>query len=114
MRTSKIATIAFLLAALGSGYAAAADTATQGLSRDQVLAELADAQRAGDIRDVKSGKNLNELDPRAYPAKPVVQGKTREQVLAELTEAQRTGDIVDAKSGKKLNELFPHLYPSQS
>ncbi len=114
MRTSKIATVALLLAALGSGYATAADTATQGLSREQVLAELADAQRTGDIVDAKTGMKLNELNPSAYPAKAVAEGKTRDQVLAELTEAQRTGDIVDAKSGKKLNELYPHLYPSHS
>lgn len=114
MRTSKIATVALLLAALGSGYATAADTATQGLSRTQVLAELADAQRTGDIVDVKTGKKLNEINPGAYPAKAAVQSPSREQVLAELAEAQRTGDIMDAKSGKKLNELFPHLYPSHS
>ena len=114
MKTSQIASIAFLLAALGSGYAAAADTAAPGLSRAQVLAELADAQRSGDIVDAKTGKKLNELNPGAYPAKAVVQSPSREQVLAELSEAQRTGDIRDAKSGQKLNELFPHLYPSQS
>jgi len=68
MSTSKIATVALLLAALGSGYAAAADTATQGLRHAQVLAELADAQPTGDILDVKSGKKLNERYAHLYPS----------------------------------------------
>jgi len=113
MRTSKLATIAFLVAALGSGYAAAAGTAPQSVSRAQVLAELAEAQRTGDIVDGKTDKKLNELYPSLYPAKAAVQGKTREQVLAELTEARRTGDIVDGKTDKKLNELYPNLYPAK-
>ena len=114
MRTSKLATIAFLVAALGSGYAAAAGTAPQSVSRAQVLAELAEAQRTGDIVDGKTDKKLNELYPNLYPAKVAAHGVTREQVLAELSEAQRTGDIVDGKTSKKLNELYPHLYSSQS
>lgn len=101
-------------------------------TREQVRAELAEAQRTGDIAASKdmgideftsgSGRKLNELNPAAYPAKPVVAGKTRAQVRAELAEAQRTGDIVASKdsgideytsgAGRKLNELFPNLYPT--
>ena len=114
MKTSQLTAIALLVATLGSGYAVAADTASQGVTRAQVLAELADAQRTGDIFDAKTGKKLNELYPQLYPAKAVAQGATREQVLNELIEAKRTGDIVDAKSGKKLNELYPQLYPAKS
>ena len=114
MRTSKIATVALLLAALGSGCAVAADTYTQSPARAQVLAELADAQRTGNILDGKTGKMLNEVHPNSYPTKAAVQGPTREQVLAELAEAKRTGDILDGKTGKKLNELHPNLYPAKS
>ena len=114
MKTSQLTTIALLVATLGSGYAVAADTASQGVTRAQVLAELADAQRTGDIMDYQSGKKLNELHPQLYPAKAAVQGATREQVQNELIEAKRTGDIVDSKSGKKLNELYPQLYPAKS
>ena len=114
MRTTHAATIALLLTSLASGYALAAGTATQGATRAQVLAELAEAQRTGDIVDAQSGKKLNELHPNLYPAKAVSKGLTREQVQAELAEAKRTGDMVDAKSGKKLNELYPNLYPNRS
>jgi hypothetical protein len=114
MKTSQLTAIALLVATLGSGYAVAADTASQGVTRAQVLAELADAQRSGNILDGRTGKMLNEVYPNSYPAKPVVQGPTREQVLNELIEAKRTGDIVDTKSGKKLNELYPQLYPAKS
>ena len=114
MRTTHAATIALLLTSLASGYALAAGTATQGATRAQVLAELAEAQRTGDIVDAQSGKKLNELHPNLYPAKVSASTVTRAQVLAELAEAKRTGDIVDSKSGKKLNELFPNNYPKAS
>ena len=114
MKTSQLTAIALLVATLGSGYAVAADTATQGVTRAQVLAELADAQRTGDIVDTKTGKRLYELNPSLYPARAATQGPTREQVLNELIEAKRTGDIVDTKSGRKLNELNPQLYPAKS
>ena len=80
----------------------------------QVLAELDEAKRTGDLVDVKTGKKLNELNPNLYPAKVSASTVTRAQVLAELAEAKRTGDIVDSKSGKKLNELFPNNYPKAS
>jgi hypothetical protein len=108
-----------------------AKPAVAGKTREQVRAELAEAQRTGDIVASKDagndeyasgvGRKLNELNPAAYPAKPAVAGKTREQVRAELAEAQRTGDIVASKdlgadeyasgAGRKLNELFPNNYP---
>ena len=123
------ASIALAVAALVTGHAQAADV---GKTREQVRAELAEAQRTGDIAASKdmgtdeyssgAGRKLNELNPAAYPAKPVVAGKTRAQVRAELAEAQRTGDIVASKdfgtdeytsgAGRKLNELFPNLYPT--
>ena len=122
------ASIALAITALLAGHAQAADV---GKTREQVRAELAEAQRTGDIVAGKdmgtdeyasgAGRKLNELFPAAYPAKPAVAGKTREQVRAELTEAQRTGDIVAGKdlgtdeyssgAGRKLNELFPNNYP---
>ncbi|MDR7308190.1 DUF4148 domain-containing protein [Rhodoferax saidenbachensis] len=124
------ASIALAVAALVTGHAQAADT---GKTREQVRAELAEAQRTGDIaasKDVgfdeftpSTGRKLNELNPAAYPAKPAVAGKTREQVRAELAEAQRTGDIFASKdvgvdefasgAGRKLNELNPAAYPAK-
>jgi hypothetical protein len=122
------ASIALAVAALVTGHAQAADL---GKTREQVRAELAQAQRTGDIAANKNqgdefsaanGRKLNELFPAAYPAKPAVTGKTREQVRAELAEAQRTGDIAankdqgdefSAANGRKLNELFPAAYPAK-
>ena len=84
------------------------------MTREQVLAELAEAKRTGELVDAKTGKKLNELNPHLYPAKVSASTVTREQVLAELAEAKRTGDIVDTKSGRKLNELYPNSYPKAS
>ena len=46
-----------------------AKASTQVVSREQVLAELSEAQRTGDLRDAKSGKKLNELYPHLYPSR---------------------------------------------
>ncbi|RFO96647.1 hypothetical protein DIC66_11525 [Rhodoferax lacus] len=91
-------------------------------TREEVLAELVEAQRTGDIvasnGQEDSGKKLNELYPERYPAKATTAGRTRQQVLDELAEAQRTGDIVAGNghedSGKKLNELYPERYPAKA
>ena len=89
-------------------------THSHGITRAQVLAELAEAQRTGNKLDTHTGKMLNELYPSMYPPKPVVQGETRTQVLAELAEAQRTGNMLDAHTGKMLNELYPAIYKNHS
>lgn len=89
MKTSYTAIIALTLSTLAAGYANAADV---GKTREQVRAELIEAQRTGDIvAPGESGKKLNELYPSRYPAK-VAQGNTRAQVLAELAQAKRSGE----------------------
>lgn len=114
MNRKYLSTLILALAALAAGNALAAD-ASSAKTREQVRAELAEAQRTGDmVANGDSGKLLNELYPSQYPAKAVTPGYTREQVLAELAEAQRTGDIVaNGDSGKKLNELYPSQYPAK-
>jgi hypothetical protein len=105
-----------LTAALGVALAAAAlspawaqDSGPK--TREQVRAELLEAQRTGDIMaDGETGKKLNEVFPNAFPAKSSTAGLTREQVKAELVEARRRGDVmVDDESGRKLNELSPQF-----
>ena len=120
MNRKTLSILSLAIAALAAGNALAADAAA-GKPRDQVRAELADAQRTGDI--VLAGSNselkglkLNEINPSQYPTMMEVQGKTRAQVVAELAEAQRTGDIVLAGNnaefkGQKLNEIDPGQYP---
>lgn len=102
MKTTYAAIFAVTLSTLATGYASAeyaipetpTTVSAPGKTRDQVRAELAEAQRTGDIQAFgNSGKNLNELYPSQYPAKAVAQGKTREQVLTELVQAQRSGEF---------------------
>lgn len=114
MNRKYFSTLTLAVAALAAGNALAADAAGP-TTREQVRAELAQAQRTGDIMAPgDSGKKLNELYPDQYPAKAATQGLTREQVLAELAQAQRTGDMVAyGESGKKLNELYPSQYPAK-
>lgn len=104
MKTTYAAIFAITLSTLATGYASAeyavpdhaitAMSSTSNKTRDQVRAELVEAQRTGDILAFgNSGKNLNELYPNRYPVKAVAQGKTREQVRAELAQAQRSGEF---------------------
>lgn len=115
MNRKTLSALSLSLAALVAGNAFAAD-ASAPKTREQVRAELLQAQSNGDIlAQGNSGKLLNELYPSRYPAKVVAQSKTREQVLAELEEAQRTGNILaQGNSGKLLNELNPSQYPAKA
>jgi len=100
-----------LLAALG-----AAAHADGSLTRAQVKAELAEAQRTGNIlAGVESGLTLRELNPQCYPSPAVAQGKTRTQVREELADATRMGDIfADNESGLTAYEEHPQLYPARA
>ena len=115
MNTKLLSSVAFALATLSAGSAFAAQPATP-VTRAQVLAELVEAQRTGDIMDGRTGKMLNELHPNLYPAKAAAPGLTRAQVLAELAEAKRTGELVvtQGSTTKKLNEFYPNSYPKNS
>ena len=115
MNRKYLSSITLAVAALVAGNVLAADVSAS-KTREQVRAELSEAQRTGDIFAIgEAGQKLNELFPSRYPSKVAAKGLTREQVRAELVEAQRSGDIVVAgESGKKLNELFPGLYPKKS
>ena len=113
MKTSYAATIAFSLVTLAASHAMAMSSAP--LTREQVRAELEQAQRSGDIiGQSDTGKMLIEMYPGKYPTKPASQGKTREQVRAELTQAQVSGDIMAGSDrGKMLNEVTPGKYPAK-
>jgi hypothetical protein len=70
---------------------------TSSKTREEVLAELAEAQRTGDIAvsndHENAGQKLNELYPESYPKKLATPGKSRSQVLEELAAAQRSGEL---------------------
>ena len=79
--------------ALSAGLALAQDPGGP-KTREQVRAELMEAIRTGNMpANDETGRMLNEVNPSAYPPKPVVPCKTREQVRAELDEAKRTGNM---------------------
>jgi len=116
MKSNYLSILAITVAAFGASQAMAAGTADTSapLTRAQVQAELAQAQRSGDIVvDYETGRKANEVFPDRYPAKAVVQGKTRAQVQAELAEAIRTGNMpADGVTGLMLNQVVPGNYPA--
>lgn len=70
-------------------------------SRDEVLAELVQAERTGDVvANAETGQKAYQLYPSAYPARTAVASKSRAEVLAELVEAERNGEIIaNAETG---------------
>lgn len=100
------------LTAAAAGHALAAEPA--GLTRAQVLAELSDAQRSGNIIDSRSSLPRNVLQPQQYPAQQHAAGKTRAQVLAELEQARAQGMLTEGEAGLRQNQLRPDLYPAQA
>lgn len=108
-----LSTLAIALAS-ASLLVAAHTVQAQGLTREQVRAELAEAVRTGDIVHGERSLKANEIQPNRYPAPAAVPGKTRQQVRDELAAAQRSGDFVVAgDSGLKAYEVFPQRYPAR-
>lgn len=85
-------------------------------SRANVVAELKQAQRSGDIvAGGELGVTEYELNPGAYPARPVVAGKSREEVRAETLQAVRDGDIiVGGELGLTERQLSPQTYTAHN
>lgn len=106
--------LALAVAALSAGQVLAQDATLK--TREQVRAELLQAQRNGDIVvNAESDQTARDMFPDRCPQRAAVAGKTRAEVPAELAEARRTGDILAAgDSGKKLNELYPSRYPAKA
>lgn len=113
MNRSILSALTLAVAALSAGQALAAEPV--GLTREQVLAELADARASGDvIASFETGQKLNELFPAQFARKTVEPGKTRADVVAELAQARRSGELLaDAETGLKVNERFAAQYPAQ-
>ena len=126
---TRLSVIAIALSALVAGHAMAADQVVS-KTREQVRAELIEAQRTGNIvADGETGMLLKDLYPSQYPkqagavraeapaAAPAVaaQGKTRAQVRAELAEAQASGNLIaDGETGARFKDLYPSQYPTQA
>lgn len=106
----RLSVVAIALSTLVAGHALAADPAAA-KTREQVRAELAQAQRNGDlIADGQTGARYKDLYPHLYAQEATV-GKTRAEVKAELAEAVRTGDLIaDGQTGARFNEVAPARY----
>lgn len=112
MKSTTLSVIAITVAAWTAGSAMAADVGAP-LTRDQVMAELAQAQRNGELlANQEAGLKANEVAPGNYPAQ-AQSGKTRAQVMEELAQARRNGDVpVDGVTGLRANQLVPGNYPA--
>jgi Domain of unknown function (DUF4148) len=86
----------------------------EGLTRAQVKAELAEAQRNGTlIADGQTGATHRDLNPDRYPLLQATAQKSREQVKEELAEAQRNGTLIaDGHTGATYRDLAPHRFPA--
>ncbi|WP_137918156.1 DUF4148 domain-containing protein [Hydrogenophaga sp. 2FB] len=116
MTSARLSLIALALATASIGSTFAADAAAP-KTRDQVRAELAEAQRNGTlIADGQTGATLRDLNPGVYPAMPAATSmKTRADVRAELNEAWSRGDLVaDGQTGASYRQLNPGFYATQT
>ena len=105
MKTSYLSAITLSLATLAAGQAFAADNGAN-ITREQVRAELAQAQRNGTlVVDFETGRTLQQINPGLYPVASS-QSLSRAQVQAELAQAQKAGTVLT--SSEKLSDLFPH------
>lgn len=89
LNTRRIAVLAATLIASTLSFHVQAET---GLTRAQVKAELAEAQRTGNLPDYETGRMLNELFPSAYPQVVRAPRLPRAEVKAD-TVVQPTGNI---------------------
>jgi hypothetical protein len=99
--TRKILAV-LVLAALGGAASA------QGLSRAQVRAELAAAQRNGDMLTA-DGIPMRDLRPDLYPQRPASH-LARAKVEAQVLQARHDGTLIEA-SGLREKDLAPGMYP---
>jgi hypothetical protein len=86
-------TMILAISTLSASHALAADP-EKPKTRAEVLQELEDAQRTGEIpANDESGLKLNEEYPQRYPTQEAGPSLAREQVRRDLEEARRTGKI---------------------
>lgn len=115
MKTARLSLIALALTTASAGMAFAAD-ASAPKTRDQVRAELMEAQRNGTlIADGQTGATSRDLNPGRYSAMPATSMKTRAEVQAELRDAWARGELVaDGQTGATYRDLNPGRYSAQT
>ncbi|MDM7941669.1 MAG: DUF4148 domain-containing protein [Hydrogenophaga sp.] len=111
MKNLRHSVIALTLTTLCAGSVFAADMTPR--TRDQVRAELAQAQRDGSlIADGQTGLSFRQLFPGRYAQPAAMSSISRDQVRAELAQAQRDGTLVaDGQTGATFRDLNPGLHP---
>jgi len=88
-----------------------ASVVDRGLTRSEVISQLREAHRTGDVQVGDAGRTRFEIAPQDFPARDAPHGKSRDQVRAEYLEALRTGDVLaQGDIGEKLNEMYPGRY----
>jgi hypothetical protein len=116
MKHARLSLIALALSTASAGMAFAAD-ASAPKTREQVRAELVDAQRNGTlIADGQTGATFRDLNPGRYAAMPATAStKTRAQVQAEFKDAWVKGELIaDGQTGATFRDLAPHRYATQT
>lgn len=115
MKSARLSLIALALSTASLGAAFAAD-ASAFKTRDQVRAELAEAQRNGTlIADGQTGATFRDLNPGRYMTMSATSTKTRAEVQAELRDAWARGELVaDGQTGATFRDLAPHRYTTQT
>lgn len=113
MNTKLRTTVSILALAVAAGPVFSQDAATA-KTREQVRAELLEAQRTGDVMaDGESGMKLNELYPRNFQSSvnANAQSRARTEVRAELLEAQRRGELMSFGDSES---AFTQRYPGRA
>ncbi|MCV0437639.1 MAG: DUF4148 domain-containing protein [Hydrogenophaga sp.] len=115
MKSARLSLIALALTAASVGTTFAAD-ASAPKTRDQVRAELAEAQRNGTlIADGQTGATYRDLNPGRYGAMAMTSTKSRAEVRAELRDAWVRGELVaDGQTGATFRDLAPHRFEMQT
>jgi hypothetical protein len=115
MNTARLSLIALAISTASVGAAFAADASTS-KTRDQVRAELAEAQRNGTlIADGQTSATFRDLSPGRYATMPAISMTTRATVQAELRDAWARGELVaDGQTGATYRDLAPHRYTMQT
>jgi len=114
MKNARTSIIALALTALSAGSVFAADMTSK--TRDQVRAELAQAQRDGTlIADGQTGATFRQVFPGSYMQPAAMSTTSRDQVRADLMEAQRNGTLIaDGQTGASFRSVFPGSYPTNN
>lgn len=115
MKNARLSLIALAITTASAGIAFAAD-ASAPKSREQVRAELVEAQRNGTlIADGQTGATFRDLNPSRYMQPKTMSTVTRAQVQAELKEAWVKGELVaDGETGQRAKDLFPNTYAASA